>query len=100
MPRSLHCVSAAALALLLAAAPATAIGLVDRDSPEAGASRTGWLTALADWVRCRLGDLGPDAPRLVTASDETPPAAPPPPANAEPPANSETDGGPHWDPGS
>lgn len=99
MHRSRHRVAAAALALLLAATPAAALGPPDQNRNDLGRSRTGWLTTLVDWIWGLIGDPDTDVSRAVAASDETPPGAPPPQTAGELPANSETDGGPDWDPG-
>ena len=99
MNRSWHCIAAAALALLLAAAPAAALGSADREPSNAGGSRIGWLTVLADWVQGLIGDRGGEAPGAVAAGVGTTSDGPPPQASDEPPDNFETDGGPDWDPG-
>ena len=99
MNRSWHCIAAAALALLLAAAPAAALGPCDQNRTGLRDSLTGWSTTLADWIWGLVGDPDPPASRAVAASDELPSGAWPPQATSEPPANSETDRGPTWDPG-
>jgi hypothetical protein len=99
MNRSWHCIAAASLALLLAAAPAAALGPANREPPNASGSRIGWLTVLADWVQGLIGDRGGEAPGAVAAGDGATSDGPPPQNGSEPPASSETDGGPHWDPG-
>jgi hypothetical protein len=100
MNRSWHCLAAAAMALLLAAAPAAAIGPADRDSQNVGRTSNGWLTVLAAWVGDLIGDGDRNSPRPASrpADEGAKPEGPPPQADGEPPADAETDDGPHWDP--
>ena len=100
MNRSSHCLAAAALALLLAAAPAAAIGPADRDPQNVASARSGWLTVLAGWLGDLVGDRARDGVRPASraADDGTSPESAPPQDDGEPPANAETDRGPDWDP--